>query len=296
MTAPHFPRYLRLNIVDDSGEGIDLGSLHCRFEIERIGSVGISTAVIAITNLSRTTIGRLLEEFRRIQIVAGYGTDARNRSGIIFDGEIKNVFTTHQGTDRITEIYAKDGAKAWERSRVNLSFRGGQSLRSVVRSVMASFGDATAGSLEGLTDQTLVGGQVFSGMSRDALDELAESYGFEWSIQDGVIEARDIARAAGETPIEISAATGMIGTPVATLVGTEVVSLINPAIRPGGLIRIVTAGAQASVGVGVAAGANLTLVGESGGVFRVLRVLHTGGTRGEQPWYTIATSQGPDLT
>lgn len=277
-----FPRKLRLEVVDDDGAGVNLGELSTRFEIDRSAQAAIGRAKIQVINLSKDTVARLEQKYTRIKLDAGYP----QRSGTIFSGEIRNVFVTRDGPDRVVKIFAADGARGWENSTVNRTFAAGTPVRTVVSEVAATLG-LPLGTTEFLTTEAIVGAYVASGMTRHYLDELADSYGFRWSIQGGTVEFLSTPRSGG-TPtnaeIIVSRDTGMVDSPVATTLGLDFLTLLDPRIVPGRRVEVRTAGAI--VGVNSFA-PDVRVIGEKGGVFQVSRLVHVGESRG-QPWYTKA--------
>ena len=286
----HFGRKLRLEFTDEAGDGIDLGDLSAEFEIERLAGSELNTAHLTIFNLLPSTIARISEKLKRIRIVAGYV----DSSGVIFCGNVRNVFTTYEGPTRITEIFAADGARDYETSFVNLTLGSGLPLREVVKTIARHFTEIVVPQSILADDTTVVGAQHFSMMTREALSELAESHGFSWSIQNETLEIVRDDEVNDRSAIEISRETGMVGSPTSRLDGITVKSLLNSAIIPNRIVNIVTAGSvvQAEIGDVVTPGLRERLVGALGGKFRVLRVSHVGATRGQE-WYSTVVGLPP---
>lgn len=285
-----FGRTLTLNIVDDDGAGVNLGGLKTTFDIKRAARGSRGTSKITVWNLSETTLARLDGQYKRIQLDAGYSS----RSGIIFDGLVANFFTRKEGADKVTDIFAADSARDYAEARVRLRLAAGTTLHDALREIVASFGDAKLGTLAKLTDRVLLGPLTLLEPTRDALDTLAESYGFRWVIHDGVVEIFDKLGDIGGGEIEISRQTGMVGTPRASFSGVEAVTLLHPLIRPGGLVRIITAGARLAVGDAAVSFNPVDVATVSGGLFGVRSVRHIGDSRG-QAWYTLV-STNPGVT
>ena len=294
-----FKRKLRLIIQEATGAGLDLGSLACRFDVERVAN-SINRAKITVWNLSDTTLGLLTGRHRLVRLEVGYD----DTLSTLFQGGIKNVFTTQEGPDRITEIFASDGGRDYSGSMVALSFSDGTDLHAIIQAVVASFTDVQMGSLRSVTNRSTFGARSEFGRTSWILDGLARSFGFNWSIQNGIFVAYDKGETSTAQIVTLSRETGMVGTPVASTTGLEVLTLINPEIRPGGLVNVVTAGARVAASIVTLATAaaqpvpvapplaptgplspNLRMVGQQGGVFSVYRVTHVGETRG-QPWYS----------
>ena len=78
-------------------------------------------------------------------------------------------------------------------------------------------------------------GLTLSGPSRDIMDNLAESVGADWYINDGAIQFTDQGEPATLTGPLFSVSNGnLIGSPSPKEDGVlQIVSLLDPSIRPG---------------------------------------------------------------
>ena len=280
-----FRRQLRMIVADEKGEGVDLGRLSSKFQVSRTAKFALGTAKIAVFNLSADTINKLSGDYTRIRIDAGY-TD---RIATIFAGDIRNVFVTQDGPDKLTEIFAGDGALDYETARISETFASGTSLREVIRQLAATFKNTGLGPLTRLTDVSISGPYTASGMTRDVLNELSRSYGFRWSFLGGILQVVDKGSKDPQPAIEISRETGMIDSPFASVAGVEVLTLLDPRLSPGRRInvkspvsRVVSPGDETLFKRG-----DFKVIGKEFNDFTILRTSHIGETRG-QVWYTKA--------
>lgn len=289
-----FGRKLEVVLVDDDGEARDFSDLKVTFEVERVAGSSLNTAKVSIYNLTKDTAARISKGRTRMRISAGY----EQRFGEIFRGRVRTSFTTAQGPDRITEIFAQDGAVDFQKSIVNLSFEEGATLRQVVSGILGSFSDAAAPDLSELEDQTLSGSQHFTGRAKDFMDDLARAYGFSWGIQSEVVEIVREGDANGRTPVDISRETGMIGSPTTRQDQfVEVTTLLHPGIAPNGRIRIESAGAivQADASLAAVQDASEIVQDVNSEEFIVNTIVHEGETRG-QAWYSTVKALRPSLS
>jgi len=100
-------------------------------------------------------------------------------------------------------------------------------------------------------------GRSFHCLAKEALDQLAKDYNFNWTVLYQKLEITDkfFGIKSEPTAVLVSANTGMIGSPVIVELqeedkkekknkkeekryGVKVSSLLNPEVRPGRLIRI----------------------------------------------------------
>ena len=277
---------MSLLVTDDAGEGIDLGKLSAKFEVSNSAASASAFLKMTVYNLSADTIARVSDRYRKIEVVAGYP----QRLGTIFRGEIRSIFTTKDGPDKLTEIFAREGALDMENTVASGEFPAGTPVRDVVLALALQAKSVTVNpdTLRFITDATITGALSVDGMLRDELHKLAKSYDFRWMIQGGVFQFVDKSRPFTTPAIKISRETGMIDSPVASSLAIEVLTLLDHNIIPGRRVDIETAGALVSVGDRTLQSVpDFSLKSQSGGLFDVLRVSHIGETRG-LPWYTKA--------
>ena len=116
--------------------------------------------------------------------------------------------------------------------------------------MLKSFEEVSLGTIEGLPQGAdKLRGQTLSGSSKDIMDEFANEYGFDWSIQDGEVIITPI-----ESPLQnneavlLTATTGMLGSPTVTEIGANVVSLLNPNLLPNRAFKIESVNADIQLG------------------------------------------------
>ena len=125
------------------------------------------------------------------------------------------------------------------------------SLKDTVTTVAGTLNNIQIGQLNGLD-----GGKVnnkticYSGPTHRALDNLAKTYDFEWSIQNGIFETVPSQGAINTqtTATVVSSTTGMIGSPTVTEIGANVTTLFNAALLPNRWINIQAAGSDVQLG------------------------------------------------
>ena len=281
-----FKRKLELNLLDEAGDGIDLGELSVMFTVTQTVAQSLNRVKIDIFNLSLDTINRIgSQDLRTIELTAGY----EDTAGLIFRGNVSNMFTRQEGPDRITEIFAQDGLRGYRFAVARLSVSNGTSLRKIVQTIAAQFPEEIAPpNLAAVPDVTILGALTILEPARTALDKLAESYGFTWSIHNHSLRIIGPDRVDGTPPIPVNFESGLIGSPVVSSKRLEFTTLLNPAIHPTGAVEVTSAtGASVQAPEALLAAVDLreTLFGIDGGVFTVSEVEHVGETRGSQ-WYS----------
>jgi hypothetical protein len=279
-----FNRYCRL-LVGDSGDSsaLDLSGLRIVFEIEKSAIGYPSKAKVLIYNLSNSSRQRIRTEFDRITLEAGYEDDF----GVIFQGEIFNVFNRREQPEYVTEIYASDGGFNYRESYTSRSYGAGVTVARIVSDLRTDMNLDVGQINADLTAQKIYGWS-FTGDTTLAMNQLAESHSFTWFIQAGKLyvtgddESVNLASA-----FEITAESGMIGSPVLTERGINVKTLLNWQLIPNEEIKVVAL-SQANNFAYLNINSNIPGVypqTQGEGTYIARRFVHRGDTRGND-WYT----------
>lgn len=243
MSTKQFIRKASLIVGNDAGDnGIDLSELRFRFYVRRGDSFTPNSADIRIFNPSPDTVARVMQlkptpEFTRIVLQAGYD----GNYGIIFMGSIIQVrHGRESATDTYLDITAADGDSFYNFSVTSMSLAAGSTAQDAVQRILAESAKygITEGFVPDLSGTKMLRGQVYFGMTRDVLSEIAENFGCQWSIQDGKFYMiPETAYLPGED-VEVNSETGMIGMPEQTQNGINVRVLLNPSIKIGRRIHL----------------------------------------------------------
>jgi hypothetical protein len=209
-----------------------------------------------------------------VAVEAGY-VDA---SAQVFRGDVTTVDIKREGPDWVLTIGLGDGASAWSKVRINESFAPGVSPTEVMDRAVDVFGDLIgnakekikAGDLSGAVS-TITSGTTLSGPAAKELGALLNSYGYEWSFQNGVMQVIEKGKPAqqGTSAILLTTRTGMVGTPEKLENGrVRATSLLNPEYEPGRLVEI------------------RSVTNDTQGVYRAESVNIVGDTHGAE-WYSV---------
>jgi len=263
----------------DGSSNLSTRDLRITFEITKDMLGFPNRAHILVYNLARKSVTLITDNFTEVELAVGYGGDLVT----LFKGQIRHIISRRDGVDTITEVYAGDGESAIRDTTFSKSFAKGIQWKQIFSDIIGSFGVPTE-RLDGLEDKgETLNGATMVGKSAGLMDKLADSFGFNWSIQDGNMVTQD--REGFDTttpPVIITRASGMIGSPALTEIGVDVRVLMDPNIHPFRTIKIETPDVDISIG-NLENRDNLPTLGE--GLFRVNKVVHTGDTRGND-WYS----------
>jgi hypothetical protein len=280
---PLYLRRARLEALGDRRKILD--DLRISFEIEKDLTKGNNhRGTITVYNLSEQSRNTFRDLYSKVRLSVAYGNDDLSE---LFFGDITNVYHRRERTNWITELYCISGARYSKESMAKISEAGNRTLDQAVRFVAGRFYDKDGnppriGEIKLTNHDAIVGPIHEGGMVSDAMNKLADSYGFNWYFNGDVF----YALTNGETlnsarTIILSPTTGLLDSPTVTLSGINAKSLIVRDMVPGNKVVIQSAAKRFSLG-------NLNLdnvpktLGE--GSFEVRKVEFIGDTRGKD-WY-----------
>lgn len=241
-----FLRDYELTIVPQEEDTRVITDLKITFEITKSVLSYPNLARIVIYNPAPKTISALQRKFTKVSLKAGYEGNIK----LIFKGDVRNVYQGKTSTDRTITILAGDGEQDWKNSRFNKTFSASVATADIIKEVISSFENLTEGVIQNLpegNDKLL--GSTLSGSSKDLLDMYAKEYGFNWSIQDEEIRVVGFDKIIqDDEAVLITAATGMLGTPIVTEIGADVSTLLNPELLPDKLFKIESVNAEFQLG------------------------------------------------
>jgi len=245
------------------------GSLDVAFSVTKSLKPEPNTAEIQIWNLNPDHRSQLEEaEQVPVSIEAGY----EGETAQLFLGNLRTAISAREGPDIVTTLQSGDGEKEIKTKRINTSVAPGTSNDAVLKQVIKALGVGLGNTEEivsGLSfksvGQLWPSGTVLSGSAARNMAQLAESFGLEWSIQNGAIQLLQKGKALAQLDVAITPNTGLIGSPSVDNEGVlSCQTLLIPEIFPGRTI---------------------TLESERlSGRYRVEQCTYTGNTGG-QDWY-----------
>lgn len=285
-----YGRRYRVLVSNAQGVALDVSDLRCTFSVTKTMQMQPNISELTIYNLNAETENRLIKEGNRIAIEAGYEGE---QYGLIFDGDvIQPIRDKEDGVTFKLTLISMDGDRFFNQGFTNTTLLKGQTARSIVDGITnKATNPAKLGSIStNLNDAQLTRGKVVFGLTRDYLRQIAQSQNAMFYIEDNkvnLIKMEDVPQ--GEI-IELSPLSGLIGTPAQTEMGVSVKCLLNPQVAVNKLIHIdnslVREMQRAPVMANIGAGAvkpttqvvrNL----DSDGIYRVIKVIYKGDTRGD---------------
>jgi len=242
-----FDRIAEITIYPkNGGNAVIITSLAMKFQVSKKKSSDSNTASATIYNLSKNTIEQIGDTDVRMQIRAGYN----NSTGLelLFTGDISEITHSYSGSSVETVIKTKDGGVALRDSKINKSYSAGAGVKQMIKDAVKSMGLPVKIPIDKIPipDIKISNSQVASGSTKSFLDNLVPQTGFEWVVNNGIIELVKKDSSDDNTVVVLSSSSGMIGSPKKISIktdgnsknGWEVKSLLQPNILPLGIIEI----------------------------------------------------------
>lgn len=223
---------------------------------------------VEIYGLAEASRAGVQEDGVKVALDVGYGENLAR----LFSGDVIFSFTRFEAPEVITEIQAQDGVRG-RRAKIAKTLRRGTPARRALEELLAAMGVTAPADVLARPELTkkYLAGMTLTGSAGDQVTKLMRRVGLEWTIVDGELLVLSPTETRGEAVV-ISQDTGMIGSPSVgpppEKGGKKVITvqtLIDPRIRPGGLVMIRSREVQ--------------------GLHKVIRAEHDGDTRAD-PWYT----------
>jgi len=268
-----FNRIAKL-IVSDT----EMANLRISFNIEKslVGYPNLGN--IKIYNLSESSRNKIEEKGLDIQLFAGYQD---TEVVLLFKGDIINVVHLKTGPNWISEIFSADGVNILSTATINKTLPAGVDTEQIYNELVAQMQGISKGTTEGLKNclsgkRSLLRELQLSGNVKDWLDKISKDCGFEYSINEGVIETAPTGLPLSDVPpIIINQLSGMIGSPERTEIGINVKNFLLPGLKLGRTIRVEAISEQINIG-------NLFFRKvppvRNDGVYRIDKIVHAGDT------------------
>ena len=244
MSIPRFNRTYTLEIDIGTRTEVIKPPMRISFEVDKSTSGGLNKANIQLYNIEegkRLALAKDAEQKKRIPIRLSCGYE--DRQELIFKGTIFTGGTERQGPELVTTIESQDGGFDFTNSFTSRTVEGGR------RAVDAALQDMPNTGVGKITERpVLTRPKVLVGNSAQLIDEMVgpgETWYIEneqlYIIKDNEVTSRFI-------PV-VSAATGLISTPTRESKLVTFQTLINPTVKIGRRVQLISTTAPYMDGV-----------------------------------------------
>ncbi len=250
-----FRRAWRVSVGTQGFDDFDL-----EFKVVRELASKPNTCELKLYNLKQSTRAAITAG-DLVRIEAGYTTGMT----LLFSGDVRRASSKVEGTEIVTTVEAGDGEHAINRARVLRSFGPSTTIDTVVASLAEAAGVGVGNAREALVSAGLgrasggyPQGTVVDGSVAEELTRVCASAGYEWSIQDGVLQL-------------LSADTGLLEASTSKSGKLSAKALLIPDLVPGRKVDVRSPNGR--------------------GVYRVTKAEYSGATQGDE--WTAALEGSP---
>ena len=208
----NFDRQYRLSAGKAGAKGFEIGAdarpLHISFSVEKADTDSANTAKVSIWNLNKSHIAELNKDDCVVVLRAGYGTVMP----LIFTGVVTFAKTKADGSDEVTEVELVDNRVELRDTYVSVSYSGKVNCKTLIEDTAAQMGVTVSFSYNAKFAD-IPNGYSYVGPARNALTKACDTSGLVWSINNGVLQIKKPGDTMSREVYELSAQTGLIGTP-----------------------------------------------------------------------------------
>lgn len=224
------------NAADPSGDG-----LRITFQVTHFAGGAFSVAEITIFNVSpyaerQMISGGITKRYEFISLEAGY----ESLFGAVFVGQIVSVqrHLEDDGATKGIRFFCKSSAKEHDQNLINLTLAPETDPVQIIEECASVFGAEIQfyGDFSGLKRRSR--GTVLQGRPTSCMNELGETFQFDWMVENGAIKIIKRDFALDNQVYVISSGTGMIGSPVVSDTEVGIRYTLNPKIKLGDTIKL----------------------------------------------------------
>mgnify|MGYP001248591701 CR=1 FL=1 len=267
-----FGRQYKLTVGNES-ESLEIK--HLRIYVESVMTLtsGPNPAKGALYELSQQTIDRITSgEFKYCTFEAGY-----EELGLIFMGDIRKAIVKKDGVDLILSLEVYDGFNAINLSSVSTTLKAGSTDKDIIDGLINNMElDINSAFVDAGNERQLTRAKVINGNVKKYLGQIGANQNADWSVQDGQFFMLSKDKVTNSAGYLINERTGMVGTPQKSDNGIELITLLQPEILVGSLIRVES------------------VVNQYNGDFKVTDIKLSGDTHSEK-WYSQITAIGGEF-
>lgn len=215
--------------------------LRITFQVTHFAGGALSVAEITIYNVSPYAQRQMLgygisKKYEFISLEAGVG----DLFGAVFVGQIVNVqrHLEDGGTTKGIRFFCKSSAKERDQNLINLTLSPETDPVQIIEACAEPFGAEIQfyGDFSELNRRSR--GTVLQGSPTACMNELAETFAFDWMVENGAMKIIKRDAALDNQVYVISAGTGMIGSPVVSDTEVGIRYALNPKIKLGDTIKL----------------------------------------------------------
>lgn len=198
-------------VIIEGAKVITIENSKIQFEIIKSKNAKENTAKVEIYNLAPNTRKLITEQEALVRIFAGY---AQNKGLIeIGQGDISKVKHNRDKTEVVTEIYIAEGLRKIRDNPISISFSSKSKIKlsNILDNLKTKSNNQFVFRLIDVDDsKTIDNGYSDLGSLDQILNNLKLQFGFEWSVQNGIITIKGTKKPVGNEIMLLTPSSGLI--------------------------------------------------------------------------------------
>ena len=216
----NWDRQYRLSAGQAGSTGFEIGQgdrpLHISFSIERADTESANTAKVSVWNLNSEHLAEINKDDCVVSLRAGYGSVMP----LVFTGVVTFAKTKNDGSDVMTEIELVDNRIELRDTYVSVGYTGTVNCKTLIQDTADQMGLTVSFSYNA-EFKDIPNGFSYVGPAATVLTKACETSGLVWSINNGVLQVKKPSDTMSREVYELSAETGLIGTPCRVQISDE---------------------------------------------------------------------------
>jgi hypothetical protein len=205
----YFDRVCR--VIIEGVKIITIENAKIQFEIVKSKNAKENTAKLEIYNLAPVTRKLITEQEALVRIFAGYA----NNKGLIEigQGDISKIKHNRNKTEVVTEVYMAEGLRKIRDNPLSISFSSKSKLKlgNILDNLRIKSNNQFVFRLIDVDEsKTIDNGYSDLGSLDQILNNLAIQFGFEWSVQNGIIAIKGTKKSLSSEIMLLTPKNGLI--------------------------------------------------------------------------------------
>lgn len=193
------------------GEGVQIDeAFHVAFSLKRTSGTSANEGTVTISGLADTTINKMQQPGTVCIVKGGYRQD--HGAVTFYSGSVMRLEQVPDDTEDNITLYLMDSVIPLRDAKISGSFPPNTSALKILDYVSGQFGLPVRKNLK-IADRQMVRPFAYNGRARNAMNEICQFLGLEWSAQANEIQIIKKGDVYSDIAVVLSSETGLIGSP-----------------------------------------------------------------------------------
>ena len=239
-----FNRSATLAIGKTGATGIDVSNLRIKFDIKKTNGSTLNNSNISVYNMNQTNRAFVEGEDLTCILKVGYVSLLED----LFKGTITDVVHDKQGVDIVSSLAVIEKQKKIVETHIEQNFKAGTTTEGMLRKILQTFGMASKAitalissvKTKGISNlsKTNTSSTSLTGNFKEVMDKILAKEDVKWYMDDGQLVLDKDSNTDTVNAVVLNKTSGLLGAPSKKKDTIEVVSLIQPGLKPGATVKV----------------------------------------------------------